>query len=107
MFLHSPGECVNLLYMMTDKQHAHALLDRIPNDQVIAAVRFLEFLLLDPASCALAIAPLEDEEIGEEEDQAVARSREWFKHNPGTPIEDVAAELGLTMEQVRDYKDPA
>jgi len=93
--------------MMTDKQHAHALLDRIPNDQVIAAVRFLEFLLLDPASCALAIAPLEDEEIGEEEDQAVARSREWFKHNPGTPIEDVAAELGLTMEQVRDYKDPA
>lgn len=92
---------------MTDKQHAHALLDRIPNDQMIAAVRFLEFLLLDPVSRALATAPLEDEEISEEEEQAVARSREWFKHNCGTPIEDVAAELGFTMEQVRDYKDPA
>ena len=42
-----------------------------------------------------------------EEEEAVARSREWFKHNPGTPIEDVAAELGFTMEQVRDYQDPA
>jgi len=91
---------------MTDKQHAHALLDRIPNDQIIAAVRFLEFLLLDPVSRALATAPFEDEDIGEEEEQAVARSKEWFKHNQGTPIEDVAAELGFTMEQIRDYKDP-
>lgn len=91
---------------MTDKQHAHALLDRIPNDQIIAAVRFLEFLLLDPISRALATAPFEDEEISEEEEQAVARSREWFKQNPGTPFEDVVAELGFSMEQVRDHKDP-
>ena len=62
--------------------------------------------MLDPASRALATAPFEDEEIGEEEERAVARSREWFNHNPGTPIEDVAAELGFTMEQVRDYQDP-
>ena len=86
---------------MTDKQHAHALLDRIPNDQIIAAVRFLEFLLLDPVSRGLATARFEDEEISEEEEQAVAGSREWFKHNRGTPMEDVAAELGFTMDQVR------
>ncbi|SPF40581.1 hypothetical protein SBA4_2520009 [Candidatus Sulfopaludibacter sp. SbA4] len=92
---------------MTDKQHAHALLDRIPNDQVIAAVRFLEFLLLDPVSRASATAPFEDEEVGEEEERAVARSKEWFEHNQGTPTEDVAAELGFTMEQIRDHKDPA
>ena len=91
---------------MTDKQHAHTLLDRIPNDQMLAAVRFLEFLLLDPVSRALATAPLEDEEIGEEEERSVARSREWFKHNQGTPFEDVVAELGFSMEQIRDHKDP-
>jgi hypothetical protein len=88
---------------MTDKQHAHTLLDRIPTDQMIAAIRFLEFLLLDPVSRALATAPLEDEEISEEENQAVARSTEWFKHNKGTPFEDVAAELGFTMDQIRDH----
>ena len=91
----------------SEKQHAHALLDRIPDDQMTAAVRFLEFLLLDPVSRALATAPLEDEEISEEEEQAVARSREWFKHNQGIPFEEVVAELGFTMERIRDYKKPA
>lgn len=30
------------------RRHAHALLDRVPPDRMDAAVRFLEFLLLDP-----------------------------------------------------------
>lgn len=96
-----------------DRLHAHALLERVPPDQITAAVRFLEFLLLDPVSRALATAPVEDEEIGEEEEQAVARSKDWFKHNEGIPFEQVAAGLGFTMEHIRNYrpdeeqKDPA
>lgn len=82
--------------MSADKQHAHALLDRVPADQMTAAVRFLEFLL--------ATAGIEDEKIGEEEEQAVARSKEWFQHNPGTPFEQVVAELGFTMEQIRNHR---
>lgn len=94
--------------MTADKQHAHALLERVPADQMIAAVRFLEFLLLDPVDRALATAAEEDEEISEEEEQAVARSREWFKHNEGIPFEQVVAELGFTMDQIRNSsKDPA
>jgi hypothetical protein len=46
--------------------------------------------LVDPA--------FEDEEISEEEEQAVARAREWFKHNEGIPMEEILAEFGLTME---------
>jgi hypothetical protein len=57
-----------------ERQHAHELLERVHADQIVAAVRFLEFLLLDPVSRTLASAPLEDEEISEEEEQAVARS---------------------------------
>lgn len=94
--------------MIADKQHAHALLERVPADQMIAAVRFLEFLLLDPVDRALATAAEEDEEISEEEEQAVARSREWFKHNEGIPFEQVVAELGFTMDQIRNAsKDSA
>jgi len=55
-------------------------------------------------TAALAAAPLEDEEISEEEEQAVARSREWFKHNQGIPFEQVAAELGFSMEQIRNHR---
>ena len=91
-----------------DKQHAHALLDRIPADQMTAAVRFLEFLLLSPADRTLRTAPEEDEEISDEEEQAVARSKEWFKHNTGIPFEQVVADLGFTMDQIRNAsRDPA
>jgi len=98
---------------LTDRQHAHELIERVPADQIVAAVRFLEFLLLDPVSRKLATAPLEDEEISEEEEQAVARSKEWFKHNEGIPFEQVIADCGFTMDQIRKYrpdeeqKDPA
>ena len=90
--------------MTPDKQQAHALLDRVPPDQMTAAVRFLEFLLLDPVDRSLAIAPIEDEEISEEEEQAVARSKEWFKRNDGIPFEQVVAELGFTMAQIRNHR---
>jgi hypothetical protein len=98
--------------MTAENRHAHALLDRVPPDQLIAAVRFLEFLLLDPVSRALAIAPVEDEEIGAEEEEAVARSKEWFQHSGGIPFEQVVAVCGFTMDQIRnhrvdDERDPA
>jgi hypothetical protein len=98
---------------MTDKQTAHALLDRIPEEQMTAAVRFLEFLLLDPLDRALATAPLEDEEISQEETESVARSEEWFKHNGGIPFEQVVKDLGFSMDEIRngssdqEQKDPA
>ncbi len=98
--------------MTADKQRAHALLDRVPADRMPAAVRFLEFLLLDPLDRSLASAPLEDEEIGKDEEDAVARSKEWFKRNDGIPFEQVVDDLGFTMEQIRNHrveeeKDPA
>jgi len=78
-----------------DKQRAHAPADRVPADPMTATVRFLEFLLLDPVDRALATAPVEDEEISEEEEQAVARSKEWFQHNEGIPFGQAATDLGL------------
>lgn len=53
-----------------------------------------------------SMAPLEDEQIGEEERRTVARSKEWFEHNQGTPFEDVVTEMGFSMEQIRNCKDP-
>jgi hypothetical protein len=82
--------------MSDNRRHAHELIDRMPEAQVSALVGLLE-TIVDPAS--------EDEEISEEEERAVARSKEWFRHNQGTPFEQVVAELGFTMEQIRDDKE--
>jgi predicted transcriptional regulator len=51
-------------------------------------------------------APIDDEPVTEEEERAVAASKEWFQNNRGIPIEEVATELGLTMVQIRGHKGP-
>jgi hypothetical protein len=85
-------------HAMTEREHAHELIDRLPEAQISALVGLLK-TFVDPA--------YEDEEISEDETQAVTRSKEWFKNNQGTPFEDVVAELGFTMEQVRSQKETA
>ena len=87
----------------TDKpelQYAHSLLDRVTADQVIVAVRFLEFLLIDPQYRAFATAPVDDEPVTAEDEAAVLRSEAWFKQNvgKGIPMEEVLADFGLTMD---------
>ncbi len=89
-----------------DKQHAHRLLDQLDPSQLDAVVRLLE-VMTDPETASIRNAPTDDEPVTEEEERAVAASKEWFKSNRGIPMEEVAAELGLTMEQVRGHQGPA
>ena len=37
----------------SEKNHAHELIERLPDSQIPTAVRFLEFMLLDPVRRAL------------------------------------------------------
>jgi hypothetical protein len=79
-----------------ERQQAHALLDMLPAEK-LNAVRGLLEVMVGPLARSLANAPLEDEEISEEEERAVAEAREWLKHNQPIPHEEVLAEFGLTM----------
>jgi len=83
-----------------DKQQAHELIERLPTSQIAIAVRFLEFMLLDPVSRAIATAPADDEPLTDEERQALARSEAWFRERggKGIPMEEVLADAGLTMD---------
>jgi hypothetical protein len=87
-----------------NKEHAHQLLDQLDPGQFEAVLRLLE-VMTDPAIVSIANAPIDDETVSEEEERAVAASKEWFKHNPGIPLEEVVTELGFTMEQVRGDKE--
>ncbi len=79
------------------RDDAHRLIDRLPETQLSALVGLLE-TIVDPVAAALRNAPIEDEEIGEEERRAVAEAHEWLKHNKPIPHEEVLAEFGLTMD---------
>ena len=78
-----------------DRQQAHRMLDQLGAAQFDAVVRLLEVILSD-----------DDEEPTAEDRRALAASREYFRQNPegGIPFEQVVAECGLTMDQVRRHQ---
>jgi hypothetical protein len=82
------------------------LLDQLDPGQFDAVVRLLE-VMTDPVAAWIRNAPIDDEPVTEEEERAVAASKEWFQNNPGIPFEEVVAELGFTMEQVRGHDEAA
>ncbi len=88
------------------RQHVHALVDQLPPAQLAALEKLLS-VMVDPAAQAVAHAPVDDEPFTEEDAEAIRRSREWFKHNEGTSFEDVVKELGFTMDDIRNYREPA
>jgi hypothetical protein len=89
-----------------DRQHARQLLDQLDPSQLDAVVRLLE-VMTDPESASIRNAPIDDEPVSEEEERAVAASKEWFQKNQGIPFEEVVAECGLTVEQIRGDEDAA
>ena len=89
-----------------EKQQLHELVDRLAPSQV-HAVRGLLQAMLDPVSRAIANARVDEEPLTAEEAQALDEAREWLKHNPPIPHEQVLAELGITQEEIESYREPA
>jgi hypothetical protein len=89
-----------------EKQQLHELVDRLAPSQVYA-VRGLLQVMLDPVSRAIANAAVDDELLAVEEVHALNEAREWLKHNQPFPHEQVLAELGITLEEIENYQEPA
>lgn len=85
---------------------AQGMIERLAPEKLSAVVGLLE-VLLDPFDRTRAAAEIDDEPITEEDIQDIEASREWFQNNNGTPFEAVVAELGLTMEEIANFKEPS
>ena len=82
---------------MTDtRQHAHQLIDRMPEAQLSGLVQFLE-TIVDPVTVALRSAPLDDEPETDDEKAAVAEAHNWLQKNggKGIPHNEAMRRLGL------------
>jgi hypothetical protein len=91
---------------MHEKQRLHELVDRLAPSQVYA-VRGLLQVMLDPVSRAIANAPVDEEPLTAEDSLSLNEAREWLKHNEPIPHEQVLAELGITLEEIENYQEPA
>jgi hypothetical protein len=82
---------------MSDRQHAHELIDRLPDMQISALVGLLE-TIVDPAAAALRGAPFDDEPVTDEDRLAAAEARDWLKQNGGKGIPHAEAMRRLGLE---------
>ena len=89
-----------------DKQHAHELIERLPASQIGTAVRFLEFMLLDPVTRALATAPIDGEPLTDEDVRRIEAGQAYFRQGgKGISMEEILAEFGVTPEDLRSKDD--
>jgi hypothetical protein len=81
------------LDLQQELKQAHALLDQLPPAKLGAVRSLLEVMVDDDE---------DDEELTEEDRRALRASDEYFRNGgQGIPFEQVVAELGFTMEQIR------
>jgi hypothetical protein len=73
----------------------HALVDKIPEQEIPAAQRFLEYLAVSPAFRAALSAPPDDEPVTEGDGAAIARAQEELRKGKIVPHDDVLREFGL------------
>lgn len=84
--------------MISDtRQHAHELIDRMPETQLSGLVQFLE-TIVDPVATALRNAPLDDEPETDNEKAAVTEAKTWLKQNGGKGIPHAEAMRRLGLE---------
>ena len=76
---------------------AHELLGQLDSGKLAAVVHLLEVMVHDDED--------QEEELTEEDRRALRASDEYFRNGgQGIPFEQVVAECGFTMEQIRGEK---
>lgn len=73
----------------------HELVDRIPEEELPAAKRFLEYLAVSPAYRAAVSAPPDDEAVPEGDATAMRRARDDLRSGKVVPHDEILREFGL------------
>lgn len=75
---------------MTERERLKTLVERLPDAEVHAAVRYLEYLEKrpDPVAAALRNAPLDDEPVTTKDRQALEEAEEDLRHGHTASHED-------------------
>jgi hypothetical protein len=83
--------------MSETREHAHQLIDKMPEAQLSGLVQFLE-TIVEPVTTALRNAPFDDEPETDEEKAAVSEARQWLQNNGGKGIPHAEAMRRLGLE---------
>jgi hypothetical protein len=76
VYLRRPDSTGDTIGFMTTREKLHQIVDKLPEEELDAALQAIEARTDDPMIRRLDDAPLEDEEISPEEDAAVQEARD-------------------------------
>jgi hypothetical protein len=79
---------------MTTREALHRLVDELPDDALAAAERELASLRDDPMLRALALAPVDDEPVTDEDRADLAAARAEYRRGETLSNEDVRRAMG-------------
>jgi hypothetical protein len=77
------------------RESLHNLINRIPDEELPAAQRYLEYLASGPAYRAAKLAPIDDEPVTGGDAAAIRRSLEDIRAGRVVSHEEVLGEFGL------------
>jgi hypothetical protein len=77
------------------REALHDLIDRIPEEELAAAQRFLQYLAVSPAYRAALSAPPDDEPVTEVDATAIARAREEVREGRVASHAEILREFGV------------
>jgi len=77
------------------REPLYELIDRIPEEELPAAKRFLEYLLVSPAYRAALIAPPDEEPVTEADAAAIERARNEVRLGKVVAHDEILREFGL------------
>jgi len=81
---------------MPTRQQLHEAIERLPDSEIPAALRYIEFLSVNPALYSLLTAPLDDEPYTPEQQQRDMEADAAIERGEGIPHEEVVREFGLS-----------
>jgi hypothetical protein len=77
------------------REALHELIDRIPEGEIVAAQRFLEYLARSAAFRVTLSAPLDDEPVTSGDAESIARAHDDLRAGRVVPHEEILREFGL------------
>ncbi len=80
-----------------DRETLHHLIDRVPDNEIPTAHRFLQFLASSPAYRAALSAPIDDEPVTEEDVESIAKTADDIQAGRVVPHEEILREFGLQL----------
>lgn len=82
------------LNFSADRRELHSLVEKLPPDQVTAALQYLHFLCADPVLLSLLNAPADDEPYTDRQRTEDAESTASIARGEGISHEEILREFG-------------